>query len=408
MLNKIKLCIKDYHTIINPANKTVGSIIKHRRKEMGLTLEEVSKDVCSLSYLCKVERNQLIPNDSILNTLKERLKIDNRLFVEEENDYLWIEDILSKKYVESNILNNHIDKVDYRSKLIMLAYNVFNEKNYEKSSLIANELIGYYNFFLQDELIFFVVLVIQIYYGLEKYNHIIELSRELVLFNVKNNIEHYTNILVIKSYYKIGLYNNARSLLEKTKSISYKYANLDEITNLINYELSHLASISCSDQIKNELNILNNLGNINEDYIWFSHYFFNKHDYEKSLVYISKLKNKNEFFYIRYLVTLFKLSMHNELKKEIIKNSELLYKKSSKIIILFFNYYFNNSSNTDLDSSFRELSNVDVFVDDYFIQLFVLEELVKLSNKKSLYKQSVRLMTKIIKLLKRKASIICE
>ena len=35
-----------------------GSAIKYKRKELGLTLEEASEDICSISYLSKVENNR--------------------------------------------------------------------------------------------------------------------------------------------------------------------------------------------------------------------------------------------------------------------------------------------------------------------------------------------------------------
>ena len=41
----------------------IGSFIKKKRKEMQVTQDEISNGICSVSYLSKIENNQIVPND---------------------------------------------------------------------------------------------------------------------------------------------------------------------------------------------------------------------------------------------------------------------------------------------------------------------------------------------------------
>ena len=41
----------------------IGSFIKKKRKELNVTQDEISTGICSISYLSKIENNQIIPND---------------------------------------------------------------------------------------------------------------------------------------------------------------------------------------------------------------------------------------------------------------------------------------------------------------------------------------------------------
>ncbi|MFC7320000.1 helix-turn-helix domain-containing protein [Halobacillus campisalis] len=54
----------------------IGSLIQNRRKELKLTQEELSNGICSITYISKVENNNIQPHKEILDYLLERLSID--------------------------------------------------------------------------------------------------------------------------------------------------------------------------------------------------------------------------------------------------------------------------------------------------------------------------------------------
>ena len=131
-VDTIKQIMRDYREIVNPRNKTVGSVLKHYRVDKGLTLEEVSESSCSVSYLSKVENNKLVPSDKILDKLLKRLGLTTKVFEYEKKDTKYIDEILELGYVPNKLINNAKNKNDYQSKIIKFAYTLLNQ---EKSKL---------------------------------------------------------------------------------------------------------------------------------------------------------------------------------------------------------------------------------------------------------------------------------
>ena len=86
------------------ANPHIGAIIKRRRKELNMTLEEVTKGICCVSYLSKLENGTITPKKYVLNEVLNRLKL------KEENlrskmDY--------NKVITTCLIELYYDKTEY-------------------------------------------------------------------------------------------------------------------------------------------------------------------------------------------------------------------------------------------------------------------------------------------------------
>ena len=53
----------------------IGTFIKIKRLEKDYSISTLSKNICSSSTLSKIENNQIITNDEVLNQLLKRLGI---------------------------------------------------------------------------------------------------------------------------------------------------------------------------------------------------------------------------------------------------------------------------------------------------------------------------------------------
>lgn len=53
----------------------IGTFIKIKRLEKDYSISTLSKNICSSSTLSKIENNQIITNDGVLNQLLKRLGI---------------------------------------------------------------------------------------------------------------------------------------------------------------------------------------------------------------------------------------------------------------------------------------------------------------------------------------------
>ncbi|HPG42535.1 MAG TPA: helix-turn-helix transcriptional regulator, partial [Acholeplasmataceae bacterium] len=59
--------------------KPIGSAIRLKRKELGMTLEEGAEGICSISYLSKLENNQIDPNLDFVDQLVDRFGLKDQI-----------------------------------------------------------------------------------------------------------------------------------------------------------------------------------------------------------------------------------------------------------------------------------------------------------------------------------------
>lgn len=72
----------------------IGELLKKKRLSLKLTLKEVAKDTCSISYLSKIERNEIKPNQEFLMCLMENINVSkNEIYLLENARDLLIESI---------------------------------------------------------------------------------------------------------------------------------------------------------------------------------------------------------------------------------------------------------------------------------------------------------------------------
>ena len=76
-INKLLVAVKKEteRTSKEITSYTIGALARKRRLEKRLTLSEVSKNICSISYLSKIESNKIIPNKRCLELLMERIDV---------------------------------------------------------------------------------------------------------------------------------------------------------------------------------------------------------------------------------------------------------------------------------------------------------------------------------------------
>ena len=70
----VKRTLNSYHNVIRTHNKTVGSIIKHHRKEKNLTQEQLAEKLgVSNKTISKWENGKCMPDYSVVKSQCEEL-----------------------------------------------------------------------------------------------------------------------------------------------------------------------------------------------------------------------------------------------------------------------------------------------------------------------------------------------
>lgn len=98
----------------------IGLLIKMSRIQQNMKQITLAKGICSTSYLSKIENNQTVPSDEVLNLLVDRLNLEYEdLSTEQEKEFLYEMYMLYKDAVIDR------NKEDVKEKLIF-----YNERNF--------------------------------------------------------------------------------------------------------------------------------------------------------------------------------------------------------------------------------------------------------------------------------------
>lgn len=152
----INQIMKKYIFEDNPS-AIVGTELRLRRNGLSQTLNAVCQETCSVSYLSKIEKNEIKPNPELLEEICERLKLTKENIEVINNSKIIFEDIIKATFEgKINVIYDAYLKVqvlkNYRAKLIEFYYYVitneikgartlFGELNKLVGSMLLNDLI---------------------------------------------------------------------------------------------------------------------------------------------------------------------------------------------------------------------------------------------------------------------------
>ncbi|VEU80356.1 helix-turn-helix domain-containing protein [Haploplasma axanthum] len=398
-LTRIRKIINEYQNMLDQKDRTIGSIIKHYRKERNYTLDDTSNGICSISYLCKVEKNQLIPSDIILPKLIKRLKInEEEINTNKKSD--WVKEVLKDYNILKKMYNSVFYLKDYQSKLIKYTYNLLIKNDMIAAHKEYIDLTEYYTYFTEEEMCFYLYLIMINYYKKEQYSEIINMYKDVLIFNEQRELQLKIKVIVLKSFYKCERYSEANIMYEKVISDLLNYNMFEEIIKLRSYDLAAKAKELETEVLIEHLNLLNNTEKMSFEYIWFVHYFYKKNDYEKAVELILKIKDLNAHYYIMCLIALDITKKGHEIVKILSSKPNFDMPNSYKVII---NYLKKKYSNERLFSFIKEEIVIAKFLTDEAIIIdYLFNEACELYKSEHYYKGTVSLLEKHNRFLKQR------
>ncbi len=146
------------------SNDFYSLLLKRKRLEKGLKLEDVASGICSISYLSRLENNQTDGKDENLKLLFEKLDLNYEVIKRERNNNIF-EDLLKKELSFSkkemiDEISKTISSMSYtnieRDLLVLLGSIV--EENFEEARYILSKLELELSLFSSDELLFYVYM----------------------------------------------------------------------------------------------------------------------------------------------------------------------------------------------------------------------------------------------------------
>ncbi|MBD5390593.1 hypothetical protein HDR67_01155 [bacterium] len=193
----------------NNAYSMIGTELKRARTSQSQTLSAVAGDLCSVSYLCKVEKAQLKPNRYMLNEICKKLNVDSPKL-----DLLFkLRDLLSKvvnfyytgQYHEIEKMYESCKEFDnYRTKLIFLIYYI-SQYNLEEANEISIELFRITSVMHDDELSIFMVFYSILKYYEENYSETLDNLKTLSnLTGLDEILGKIASMVCLECYVKIN------------------------------------------------------------------------------------------------------------------------------------------------------------------------------------------------------------
>lgn len=125
---------RNYHNEKNDY-KDIGNFIKKARKKLGVTQEELCEGVCSISYLSKIENNQIIPNDYYVKEIMEKLDIDEIVYTNSLKEKTYLKRVLNATFYmnkkELQDIYDEINEIEHNTliNLCKLGYHIYFEKD---------------------------------------------------------------------------------------------------------------------------------------------------------------------------------------------------------------------------------------------------------------------------------------
>lgn len=242
----MKHFIKQRKHLMESKYQSFGAAIKRKRIERNMTLEESAEDICSISYLSKIENNLLEPSPKYFHLLKERFDLNEELTVIDTfNNHVQtcLKYLIFRDEKELTLIQSFKTYPDHMGLWNELFHHVFISeiKDFEMQSL--------FTFFdLYDDLAFFIVLyayainAIKLGYYQEAYDMVVPTIQTLI----HNDLQH---VLLHELFVEIGVHTHKDYLLmhhsEKVYELSLTIGIYDKIKKVKNYvdRRQHMTSI---------------------------------------------------------------------------------------------------------------------------------------------------------------------
>lgn len=143
-MNKLTKEILERKNRNNITDNIIGSEIKIQRIKLEQTIEAICRGICSVSYGCKIERNNIKPNPVYVREICHRVNISDEKLESLYNLEKYLEQILVDFYYDNkegiiNIYNKISSFDNYRALLLKFAYHVY-FNNFLSAKKLDNDL----------------------------------------------------------------------------------------------------------------------------------------------------------------------------------------------------------------------------------------------------------------------------
>lgn len=355
----------------------IGTELKRLRTSQSQTLSSVAGDICSVSYLCKIEKAQMKPNRYMLHQICKKLQLDEPkmdiLFELKQNTIDMVHSYYYKDTSKIFSIYSECNEFDnYRSKLICFIYSLYTYE-LDIASSNAEKLFKLTSVMMSDELAIFMTFYSVLCYYQENYTEAIENLKYIIKQPYEEVVIRIAKYQLLLCYFKL---NHPLTLvygkeLESTYLNTSEFQRADYVKYLIGiYQVRN-------HMVESALEMIELLQNVN---------------YKKSLEFfcdyqLNRLKKDTYYNYLRPFARMVHTYVFHK------KNYITMFLKLEKIHFLECDFSYNIANYLTLETDeekINELENVIIpnlaFTNNRYEIEFFLQELCQISTRMTRYK----------------------
>lgn len=395
---------KDYN---EKQQKEIAKILKSKRLERKLNLEELSEGICSVSYLSRMENGFVKLQEPYVKQLFEKLDIDYDDLKKSRQTNMFLElikkDLLNQKkeynkLIDTMVTSNHY--LDIEQELVLLFDAIIN-KRYDEAEMVMESIDKARYIYSDNEKIFYMYLIARYYFETSQINLACHQLKSLLSEKIEEEILYWViyelNLQILfnigNDYFYIRDYNKflkespsyyfSKDYLKhnlKMNVIMSKYDYIEAINNMEDlYKDISIDDISLKEEYYYHLGLIYLSYNKNELLIEkLIKYIDNKQILMLLVIAYMNVKNHKIYPLIFNKINNQEFSKYEELLKNICLYAK--YKTTSNNVVNLHNFLKNKI--------FKQL----IFSQNIYLEKVYKKELIEINLRCSKYKEACNIM----------------
>lgn len=379
----------------------IGSFIKKKRKELNVTQDKISNGICSISYLSKIENNQIVPNDFYVKEIMVKLDIEEEVYSKSIKDKEFIEQTLKAFFYMDDV---HLENIYKEIKdiehnvvinLCKLGYTVYFNKNDNSQyvMMLENLINNMSNLEVKIYLYFAALYFVQ--------NQKYKVALELIVLKSKIIA---SNEMLDGMFFELSYYVKQRLLVKNCSTEDYysamsiynRYHNMKRIITLALHKAKFLSKENPSKALK----VLNTIktNRLSSDIDSFYYYvkantLFQLGQYKEATLTLKNISETSEY-YLQKMVLMLKICIIEEDFEtiETIKNIVDLYKPTKREMTSKIHYHFIiQQDKTDQKEYLRDIAiPFSIKIEDYDSLFIYTNHIMDICFDNSRYKEAMQ------------------
>ena len=395
----------------------IGSFIKRKRKELDVTQDEISSGICSISYLSKIENNQIIPNDFYVHEIMEKLDVDQSVYTKSIKEKEYLDRMIRAIFYmdDEEVDNVYHELIDVKHNLVInlckLAYTIYFDKDDEcQFVMMLEHLVNNMNDY---EVCVYLYLASSYFVSAKKYRVALELIQLTDKLHSGNNF--LKGLLFQLSYVvkqRLIIKNCSNEDYYSAMAVFNKYHNVQRIIELALQKSSYLMT---ENPVK-ALEIINTvkldlLSSRNQDYYAYlkAKILFELCKYNESLLTLKKIEEGSIYYLRKMNLLLMICAIENDCDMALqVKTIMDNYKPNqNEMEDKVYYHYLTQENDDDKKEYLRDIAiPFSIKIEDYYSLEVYTNKVMEICINNSRYKEALQYYKKYQKEITRVKNIL--